>query len=57
MKIENLGEVIDLYLDRLVDMQLDEQLPLYPIPVRPIQRSLEMVRRQQEQMPWLRAAP
>lgn len=51
--LEDLGEVTDLYRDRIVDLQVDEALPLYVIPTRPLMRSLEMMRRKQEQMPWL----
>lgn len=54
--LEDLGEVVDLYLDRLVDLQVDEQLPLYVIPVRPIERSFEMRKRELERYPWKRRA-
>jgi hypothetical protein len=54
--LEDLGEVMDVYRDRIVDMQVDEGLPLYFIPTRPIERSLEMMRRQDAEMPWLRGA-
>ncbi len=33
--IDEPGDVSDLILARVVDMQLDDELPLYPIPVRP----------------------
>lgn len=49
--LEDLGEVRDLYRDRIVDMQVDEGLPLYVISVRPIERSLEMRRRELERYP------
>lgn len=54
--LEDLGEVSDLYLDRLVDMQVDEGLPLYVIAVRPIERSIEMRNRERERYPWKRRA-
>lgn len=54
---EDMGDVVDLYIDRLVDMQVDERLPLYVIPVPTIERSLEMMRREQARTPWLKAAP
>ena len=54
--LEDLGEVVDLYLDRLVDMQIDEGLPLYVVPTRPIARSLEMLRREQARASWMRGA-
>ena len=46
----------DLFLDRLVDMQVEEMLPLYVIPTRPIERTREMIRRERERMPWLQGA-
>ncbi len=45
--IDDMGEVVELYLDRLVDMQLDEALPLYVIPVRPVERSPAILAREQ----------
>jgi len=54
--LEDLGEVVDLFLDRLVDIQIDEELPLYVITTRPIARTREMVRRERERMPWLQGA-
>ena len=54
--LDDMGEVIDLYLDRLVDMQLDDMLPLYVIPVRPLQRSLEILAREQAAAGWFRGA-
>ena len=32
--VDDRGEVIDLFLDRLVDLQVDEGLPLFVVPVR-----------------------
>ncbi len=54
--LEDLGEVRDLYRDRVVDMQIDEELPLYVVSTRPIARTREMVRRERERMPWLQEA-
>lgn len=54
--LEDLWGVMDLYRDRLVDLQVDEGLPLYVIPTRPLARSLEMMRREQERTPWTRWA-
>ena len=54
--LDDLGEVVHLYLDRLVDMQLDDMLPLYVIPVRPVQRSLEILTREQAAAGWFRGA-
>ncbi len=32
--------VVDIFIDRLLDLQVEEQLPLYVIPVRPLERVL-----------------
>jgi hypothetical protein len=32
--VDDRGEVIDLFLDRLVDLQVEEGLPLFVVPVR-----------------------
>lgn len=42
--IDDTDEVTDLIIDRLVDMQVEEGLPLYVIPVRPLERVLEELR-------------
>ncbi len=36
--IEDTDEVVDLIIDRLVDLQVEERLPVYVIPVRPLER-------------------
>ena len=32
--VDDRGEVIDLFVDRLVDLQVDEGLPIFVVPVR-----------------------
>ena len=39
--VEDTDEVVDVFLDRLLELQIEEELPLYVLPVRPINRSLE----------------
>ena len=39
--VEDTDEVVDVFLDRLLQLQVEEELPLYVIPVRPASRSLE----------------
>src|SRR4051794_20973235 len=39
--VEDTDEVVDVFLDRLLQLQVEEELPLYVIPVRPANRSLE----------------
>ena len=52
---EDLGEFVEYFIDRLVDLQLDEGLRLYVVPVRTPARERE-VRRKLEQENLLRAA-
>lgn len=42
--IADTDEVIDLVGDRLVDLQVDERLPIYVIPLRPIERVIAQLR-------------
>jgi hypothetical protein len=36
--VDDLDEVIDVVVERLLEMQVDEGLPVYVIPVHPIER-------------------
>lgn len=36
--VEDLDEVADVFTDRLIDMQVEEGLPIYVVPVWPIER-------------------
>lgn len=45
--VEDMGEVVDLFLDRMVDLQIDEELPIYVVTVRPLERNLAILARQQ----------
>jgi hypothetical protein len=38
--VEDTDEVFDLVVDRLLEMQIDEELPIYVIPIRPVERVL-----------------
>ncbi len=42
--VEDTDEVMDLYIDRLLSLQVDEGLPLYVIPVRPPERVAELLK-------------
>lgn len=42
--VEDLTNVFDVVADRLVDMQVEEGLPLYVVPVRPLERALKEIR-------------
>jgi hypothetical protein len=39
--VEDTDEVTDLYIHRLVELQVEEQLPVYVIPVRLLERQKE----------------
>jgi hypothetical protein len=42
--VEDMGEVVHVFIDRLVEMQVEEGLPVYVVPIRPIERVLEYIR-------------
>lgn len=46
--VEDMGEVVDTFLDRLVDLQVEEELPIFVVPVRPLKRNLAILARQQD---------
>ena len=37
--VEDTDEVVDVFIDRMVDLQVKDGLPVYVIPVRPIERA------------------
>ena len=39
--VEDTDEVADTIIDRLMEIQVEERLPVYVIPVRPLRRVLE----------------
>jgi hypothetical protein len=43
--VEDTDEVVDAIIDRLLELQVEEELPLYVVPVRPVKRSLEAASR------------
>ena len=51
--LEDLGPVEDVFLDRLVELQVDEGIPLYVITSRPLARTMEMLERARERTPWV----
>ncbi len=38
--VADTDDVVNVFIDRLIDLQVEEQLPLYVIPVRPLHRVL-----------------
>ena len=49
--IADTDEVIDVVGDRLVELQVDEGLPIYVTPLRPIQRVVAELREREHAMP------
>src|SRR5215217_6315921 len=45
--VEDMGEVVDIFLDRMVDLQVEERLPIFVVAVRPLARNLAILARQQ----------
>ena len=45
--LEDTDEVVDLVIDRLVDLQVGEGLPIHVLPVRPPERIAAMLRARQ----------
>lgn len=46
--VEEMDEVVDVFLGRLVDYQVEENLPLYVVAIRPLARNTAILARQQE---------
>ena len=45
---EDLDEVLDPIIDRIVELQTDERLPVHVIPVQPRERALAMLRTKED---------
>jgi hypothetical protein len=44
--VDDRGEVIDLFMERLIALQVEEGLPIFVIPVRPPARNLALAHQQ-----------
>ncbi len=53
--IDDTDEVMDAIIDRLLDIQVEQRLPVYVIPVRPTQRVIEEMRARAKTLPWQKA--
>jgi hypothetical protein len=52
--IEDTDEVFDVVVDRIIELQVYEGIPVYVTPLRPIERVLaEQRKRQESGVPWL----
>jgi hypothetical protein len=52
--IEDTDEVFEIVVDRIIELQVYERIPVYVTPLRPIERVMEEIRKQAEHAPWLR---
>src|SRR5687768_16615220 len=50
--LEDTDEVIDLVIDRMLQMQIEDELPVYVIPVRPLERIRAMRAAARPQERW-----
>jgi hypothetical protein len=39
--VEDTDEVVDIVIDRLLEMEIDEELPVYFVPLRPVERVID----------------
>jgi len=46
--VEDAEEVFDAVVDRLLAMQIDDELPVYVVPIRPVDRVLDSMRTEQK---------
>ena len=53
--LEDADEVLDLVIDRVVELQVEERIPVHVIPVRPVGRVLETLRERERLEPSLQA--
>lgn len=44
--VEDTDEVVDVFIDRLVELHIAEELPLHVIPVRPLERVAQELHQQ-----------
>lgn len=51
--IEDTGDVINLVMDRLLELQLEEELPLHVIPIRPLERVLTTLHQRSPHDSWV----
>src|SRR5690348_2409219 len=49
--VADVDEVIDVFIDQLFYFQIEEQLPLYVVPVRPLNKVLEATQMQMSRLP------
>src|SRR5438128_1331854 len=46
--VEDTDEVLDVVLDRLLEIQVDDGLPLYVVPLLPLERVAEQLKREKK---------
>lgn len=52
--VDDLDEVVDIFIDRLLQLQIDHGMPLYVIPVRTRERNAKLIEAQSKLRPATR---
>lgn len=55
--VEDTDEVVDLYIDRLIDLQVEERLPLHVLPLQPFERIAATLEAELARSPRLATPP
>jgi hypothetical protein len=55
--VEDMGEVVDVFLDPMVDLQVEEGLPLFVVPHRTPERNAAILAAQQDATAAARSLP
>ena len=55
--VEDTDEVVDLYIDRLIDLQVEDRLPLYVLPLQPFERIVATLEAEMARSPRLVTPP
>jgi hypothetical protein len=53
--VEDTDAVVDVVIDRMMELQIDEGLPIFVIPLRPVERALDELQRPRHWRPQLQA--
>ncbi len=53
--IDDTDDVMEVIIERLLDIQVEQRLPVYVIPVRPTHRVIEEMRTRAKTRPWQKA--
>jgi hypothetical protein len=49
--VEDIDAVVDVFIDRLVELQVEEEVPIYVVPVRPFERVVQTMQQAPRSQP------